>query len=293
MTVPSITPPVERFHRVLIEEIARKRPDYLSRPFTVAEIYQSLVPYRSHRDAIGVQMNGDYEDALLRLLAGAGDLLILESQPALGEIRRELESRNPNTGLFREFAQTEVRLNAELLPESVAAPEAPSVAQHAPPAAPPIQAEAPPAEPAPVAQEAAPTPMPEAVPPVEPAPRPSAGNGLASEFLEAEIAPVMEEGPRMEDAPVLEAAAVGTVSSAPSGSKSRPGGEGGSATSPATGECLWCSEALPQRTVVNYCPHCGQSTKVKPCGGCGEEMELAWRYCVTCGAESRTGLAGG
>ena len=31
---------LERFHRALIEEIQTQRPDYLTAPFTVAEIYQ-------------------------------------------------------------------------------------------------------------------------------------------------------------------------------------------------------------------------------------------------------------
>jgi hypothetical protein len=36
---------LERFHRALIEEIQTHRPEYLTGPFTVAEIYQNLVPY--------------------------------------------------------------------------------------------------------------------------------------------------------------------------------------------------------------------------------------------------------
>jgi hypothetical protein len=102
---------VARFHRTLVEEIRERRPEYLSGPFTVAEIYQNLVPYGSHRDLIGVEMNGDYEDALLRLLAGEGGYLILESGPALRALREELESSNPNTGLYREFAAVDVRLD--------------------------------------------------------------------------------------------------------------------------------------------------------------------------------------
>jgi len=102
---------VERFHRLLVEEIHRGAPEYLEGTFTVAEIYQSLVPYRTHRDRLGVRMNGDYEDALLRLLAGQGEFLLLESEPARTKIRRELDQSNPNTGIYREFAAVGVRLN--------------------------------------------------------------------------------------------------------------------------------------------------------------------------------------
>jgi len=111
---------LERFHRTLIEEIQTQRPEYLTGPFTVAEIYQNLVPYRSHRDRIGVEINGDYEDALLRLLAGEGGYLILESEPALRELRAELDAANPNTGLYREYAAVDVRLNQAYLELSAA-----------------------------------------------------------------------------------------------------------------------------------------------------------------------------
>lgn len=107
---------IGRFHRTLVDEIQARRPEYLRGPFTVAEIYQNLVPYGSHRDLIGVEMNGDYEDALLRLLAGEGGYLILESGPALRALREELESANPNTGLYREFAAVDVRLDPAGLP---------------------------------------------------------------------------------------------------------------------------------------------------------------------------------
>lgn len=104
---------LESFHRVLVEEITAKRPEYLKGPFTVAEIYQDLVPYPTHRDRIGVEMNGDYEDALIRMLAGEGGYLALESEHALREIRSELQTSNPNTGVYREYAAVDVRLNPD------------------------------------------------------------------------------------------------------------------------------------------------------------------------------------
>ncbi len=115
-----------RFHGALVEEILAKRPEYLHSAFTVAEIYQNLVPYGTHRDRIGVEMNGDYEDALLRLLAGEGGYLVLESAPALQTLREELSSPSPNSGLYREFAAVDVRLNQAFLqgsPTTASVPE--------------------------------------------------------------------------------------------------------------------------------------------------------------------------
>jgi hypothetical protein len=55
----SQTRPIDHFIRVLLEEIERTAPHSGDEPFTVAEIYQSLIPYRTHRDRLGVEMNGD------------------------------------------------------------------------------------------------------------------------------------------------------------------------------------------------------------------------------------------
>jgi len=113
---------LERFHRTLVEEIRARKPEYLEEPFSVAEIYQTLVPYGTHRDRIGVEMNGDYEDALLRLLAGQDNYLILDSEAALRQLREEMSAPNPNTGLYREFAAVDVRLNPERMPPGDAPP---------------------------------------------------------------------------------------------------------------------------------------------------------------------------
>jgi len=154
-----------RFHGALVEEILARRPEYLHAPFTVAEIYQNLVPYGTHRDRIGVEMNGDYEDALLRLLAGEGGYLVLDSDPALRTLRQELEASNPNTGLYREFAAVDVRLNpvrltggatargpAPAAPETLVAVE--SLAPEPPPAPTPAPAAPAPASPGPRMAEA-------------------------------------------------------------------------------------------------------------------------------------------
>jgi hypothetical protein len=126
---------VERLHEALVEEIRSRRPEYLREPFTVAEIYQELVPYRSYRDRIGAAMNGDYEDALLRLLSGTGGYLVLESEPARKRLLEELQSSNPNTGIFREYAALDVRLNQARIPFEIP-PRASSVADNPPPGPP-------------------------------------------------------------------------------------------------------------------------------------------------------------
>ena len=105
-----------RLFDALVSEIQARWPEYLHSRFTVAEIYQNLIPWRTHRDAMDIANSGEYEQALLRLLAGEGDYLALESQAARDEIQAELEGRFPNTGLYRDFAAVGVRLNPGRLP---------------------------------------------------------------------------------------------------------------------------------------------------------------------------------
>jgi len=218
---------LERFHRALIEEIQTQRPEYLTGPFTVAEIYQNLVPYGSHRDRIGVEMNGDYEDALLRLLAGEGGYLILESEPALRDLRAELDTPNPNTGLYREYAAVDVRLNQAYIDLSASAVRESTDLMDELNAQDPISmADLAPSE---AAEDLA------VVPPgVDPFPH----------------------SPRR----------VSTDTQAPE-------------------SCQWCRAELPVRENLNFCPFCGTDLKLVPCGSCGEELEMGWRFCIACGTE--------
>jgi hypothetical protein len=116
----STTNLTDRFFQVLVEEIRRKKSPRFEGSITVAEIYQSLIPYRTHRDRLGAEIAGDYEDSLLRLLAGEGGYLTLESEPARARIRRELELQNPDTGIYREFAAVGVRVNPDAVSEGQA-----------------------------------------------------------------------------------------------------------------------------------------------------------------------------
>ena len=95
---------VDRLHLALVQALRSRGPDALERPITVAEIYQDLIPYRTARAVAGIELNADYEHALLRLFAGEGDRVRLEPQAAREELRRELESPNPNVALYRKFA---------------------------------------------------------------------------------------------------------------------------------------------------------------------------------------------
>ena len=227
-----------------------------SRPFTVAEIYQDFVPYRTHRDLLGVEMNGDYEHLLLRLLAGEGDILQLQSTAALNQIRAELDETNPNTGLYREFAAVDVKLLGWIAPPAPAAkddesPESEGIDFFG----------AAPAEPDPDIPDfdAPMDPDPEPIEAVEDTPTPVEAPDIA--LVEDTV-----EEPMDDDAPQSTPEAAVTAH------------DDGTA-------CAWCRQVLPDRPNLNFCPFCGTDMRIVPCGSCGEALEPGWRFCIACGTE--------
>ena len=242
---------LERFVEALVQQITATRPEYLTAPFAVAEIYQDLVPYRSHRNAIVVEMNGDYEDALLRMLSGEGDYLVLDSEVALGEMQAELARPNPNTALFHEFAAVDVRLHPSRVP--VGAGDRPKV--HAE-----VEADGPSAEPAASNPSEA-----EPAKPSRPEPGGSGEDGVVGHIETASSPPLAS----------VEAAA-------PHGSDSTHAESGDVMT-----VCHWCREDLPVRDSIHFCPFCGSDLRPSPCRECGEAMEARWQFCVSCGTDVR------
>jgi hypothetical protein len=102
---------LDRLFRHLVLTLAQEAPQRLDQPFQVAELYQSLVPYRQHRSALGFHSHQDYEMAILRLLAGEKGYATVEPPEVQQALAREAEAINPDTGAFREYAAARVRLS--------------------------------------------------------------------------------------------------------------------------------------------------------------------------------------
>ena len=51
----------------------------------------------------------------------------------------------------------------------------------------------------------------------------------------------------------------------------------------AAGACRYCGGTLPDGRKVLFCPSCGQNLMVQRCPACGTELEIHWKYCITCG----------
>ena len=267
---------LSRFHKALVREIQANNPDYLTGPFSVAEIYQNLVPYRTHRDEIGVEMNGDYEHALLHLLAGDGDYLTIESRTARQEIREELESPNPNTGLYRDFAAADVRLNPERVVGALDGWKAPEQAPGDNPIGDPdgtdllveLKEEAEEEEP----EEDEEDEGVEVAGPVDQDVMGDEAQEVDSRSLPFEVSD-QEELPPV-DAVSLDGEELVEEENVPVASESD-----------SRENCPWCRENLPHRGGVKFCPFCGSNVRLVPCPECGEELEFKWRFCIACGTE--------
>lgn len=236
---------LDRLFVLLVERVSTEYPDRLTDPFEVAELYQSLVPYRHYRRELGIETNGDYELALVRLLAGERGYL--QGQSDMQEaVKKELAGSNPNTSIFREYAASRVGLPSDAVrrAEHVLARAGGGGGQ-------PAAARTAAASETPGARQSA-IPLGHNEPVSPPLPATPASSAAAA-------APVQRQRQPQSSA---------EQQSAPGASNNR---------------CRYCSGTLPPGRPVTYCPHCGQNLTIRRCPACATELDLAWKYCITCG----------
>lgn len=272
---------LDRMYRLLVRNVRTTAPDYLSRPFELAELYQTLIPYRHHRRELGIETNEDYELGLTRLVAGERGYLIAEAN-VIEALRRELDARNPDPSLFRQFAHTSVAFAPEALRALArgdgAGTSQPSqaAAAAAPPPRPAPGAQVPPPPPPPPPPAArAPEPMPPAAAPAPP--RPAAPPpAVVPPPPPPAAAPVPVRPPVMPPRQSPGATPVSELDVPTMAGRAPLTIEGG-------GSCHYCGGSLPEGRRITFCPHCGQNLTVRHCPACGTELEVGWKFCVTCG----------
>lgn len=102
--------PLDRLFHRLVNNIRNRNPAHLTLPFTVAELYEQIVPYRHNRRELGIETNQEYEITVMRLLSGERGYL-LGDESMQESLRRELEAHDPDVSAFREFATAEVSIS--------------------------------------------------------------------------------------------------------------------------------------------------------------------------------------
>src|SRR5688572_32334139 len=100
---------LDRLFQRLVHNIRNGHAEYLSVPFTVQELYDTLVPYRHYRRDLGIETNQDYEAAVTRLLSGEKGYI--RADHAMQErLKKELAGSNADLGAFRDYGETRISL---------------------------------------------------------------------------------------------------------------------------------------------------------------------------------------
>lgn len=244
---------LDRLYRRLVHNIRVGFPELLTRPFEISAIYQQIVPYRTNRRELEFDSNDEYELALCQLLSGARGLLRGDGEMQEA-VRRELESPNPDLAAYRVWATSLVALATEPLRDLMlrSTPEGARTGASA-----------------------------------QTASSPSAQVAIAGRTTEAVSTPPGFEA-AIPDAPVAPAA--------PPQESRRPSASPHSQSMPvsrptpvraAPGEkCRYCGGALPDDRAVVFCPNCGHNVTVQHCPACNTELEVDWKFCITCGRDT-------
>lgn len=113
---------LDRMYRHLVRTIRSRFPQYLTQPFDVAELHQTILPYRHHRRELGLDTNEDYEITLSQLLSGARNYLIVDDRMR-DVLNAELKTTNPDPSAFKQFAPATVALSPASLRSLAIGPE--------------------------------------------------------------------------------------------------------------------------------------------------------------------------
>jgi hypothetical protein len=244
---------LDRLYRTLVQTIRASFPHYLSQPFEVAELYQTILPYRHHRRTLGFDTNQDYEVALLELLSGERGYLLVDERMR-DALRREIATPNPDPAVFRQFAGSQVSLAHEPLRQLETELDAGTTGEM--PAESPIRS-------------------------AGPGPRTTEGSVPRAQATTAEMPRASAEAPAPRtSAGVPRAGTPRTSAAVESGLGAS--GERGVVAAPNE-DCRFCGGRLPAGRALVFCPHCGQNLTVLHCQACGTELELGWKFCISCG----------
>jgi predicted RNA-binding Zn-ribbon protein involved in translation (DUF1610 family) len=246
--------------RHLVRTIRSRFPQYLSQPFDVAELHQTILPYRHNRRELALESNEDYEITLTELLSGARDYMIVDD-PMRDALRAELASVNPDPNAFKQFLSSRVAI-------SPAALRSLAVGTGDEPMAPPITgvSNIAPAAERPTRPAAAP---PSALPAASPKPAPVATPKTSRPSAPSQPVQSIPATPR-SSGPAVQG--VGTRTIVPN----------------ADDRCRSCGELLPAGRAITFCPHCGQNLTTTNCSACGSELEVGWNFCPACGKRATT-----
>jgi hypothetical protein len=117
MTEPATD--LERFFRQMVRNLASTDPARLHRPLPLADIRDSIVPYRVNRRALQLESSEDYELVLLQLCAGEGGFARTEPDDVRALFAAELRSSNPDLAILHQHENAVVSLETQPLVQAL------------------------------------------------------------------------------------------------------------------------------------------------------------------------------
>jgi double zinc ribbon protein len=112
--IPTPTDALDRMFQVLVRNLRANHPTQLNTAFTVADLYQQILPYRHFRRELGLETNQEYELILMELLTGARGYLDVDERMR-DQLGKELHATSPEPSRVREFAEAQVSVNSTAL----------------------------------------------------------------------------------------------------------------------------------------------------------------------------------
>jgi hypothetical protein len=100
-----------RFARRLVEQLGASG-EGVHRAIPVGSLRETVIPYRKHRRALGVESVEDYETVLLRLVAGERGFLKTVPAEAAERCRSELAQATPDLAVLDEVAGATVQITS-------------------------------------------------------------------------------------------------------------------------------------------------------------------------------------
>lgn len=101
---------LERFFAQLVRNLAALNPARLRQPLTLAEIRESIIPYRANRRALQLESSEDYELVVMRLCAGEGGFAMTEPDEVHADFVKEVGSPNPDLTIVERHRKAVVGL---------------------------------------------------------------------------------------------------------------------------------------------------------------------------------------
>jgi len=305
--------PLARLVSRLIEVVRERDPSGLHRPIAIGELRRTVLPYRTSRNALGLESIEDYEVLILRLVAEEDGWARTFPPEAADRCREELLGANPDLEIVEHLDEVTVQLGAgavakvagltaaapprekDALPFiDTAKPEPPKERSSSPPPAPRAESPRPEAPPPSKPGQAKPDDEASYVLPLDPLLKRTRTGPAAKPTTGAAAPPSAKPAPpkappparpvdRVAPTPARPPAA--PAPSEPKRSAERAPLEKVSATgsTESGSKCVHCGSTLPTGKRVAFCPFCGHQLLAIRCPGCGTEIEPGWRHCISCG----------